>query len=110
MSNETTQELTAEQVAFKKKYELFLAETQMSYAAASKVLDVSQNSLKIWFTEKGGKVRKPAQHMMRAVELKIDRLNAANEEIGLYDDLYGLSPNDRAAFLRGKLRNHHVTA
>jgi len=105
-----TTELTQEQIDFKAKYELFLAETQLSYAAASKVLDVSQNSLKEWFSVRGGKMRKPAQHILRAVELKIDRLNAANEELGIYDELYGLSPNDRAAYLRDKLRSHHVSA
>lgn len=102
-------ELNKDQQRFAKKFEMFLAETQLSYAAASKILDVSANSLKVWFTEKAGKLRKPALHVMRAVELKIDRLDAINEETGLYDDLYGLSPNDRAALLREKLRSHHAT-
>tara|TARA_Y100001956_G_scaffold52798_1_gene51442 strand:- start:39 stop:359 length:321 start_codon:yes stop_codon:yes gene_type:complete len=102
--------MTQEQQEFKEKYELFLAETQLSYAKAATVLDVGQNSLKEWFRVRDGKMRKPAKHIMRAVELKIDRLNELNYEIGIYAELHGMPPGDRAAYLQSKLRHYEATA
>lgn len=101
-------DMTPEHQAFKEKYELFMAETQLSCAAAAKVLDVSAGSLKEWYRERGGRVRKPALHIMRSVELKIDRLNQANEANGIYNALFGMAPRDRVTYLREKLSNHHL--
>lgn len=100
------QELTPEHKAFKSKLELYLAETQLSYTAASKVLDVSPGALKDWYRTHDGKIRKPAGHIMRAAELKIDRMNEMNKDAGIYNQLHGLSPNDRVAFLRGQLQGY----
>lgn len=104
MSN-TEQTLDQEHVEFKRKLDMFYAETQLSFSAGGKVLDVSPGSLKEWYRVRGDHVRKPAGHMMRSVELKIDRLNALNKDVGVYGQLHGLSPNDRVAFLRDHLQN-----
>lgn len=104
MSN-NEQTLEQEHIDFKRKLDMFYAETQLSFSAGGKVLDVSPGSLKEWYRERSGKVRKPAGHIMRSVELKIDRLNNLNKEAGVYNQLHGLSPNDRVAFLRDHLQN-----
>jgi len=104
MSN-IEQTLEQEHVDFKNKLSMFYAETQLSFSAGGKVLDVSPGSLKEWYRERNGKVRKPAAHIMRSVELKIDRLNSLNKEVGIYNQMYGLSPGDRIAFLRDHLQN-----
>jgi hypothetical protein len=104
MSN-TEQTLEQDHVDFKSKLEMFYAETQLSFSAGGKVLDVSPGSLKEWYRPRGGRMRKPASHIMRSVELKIDRLNSLNKEVGVYNHMHGLSPNDRVAFLRDHLQN-----
>lgn len=99
------QTLEQEHIDFKRKLNMFYAETQLSFSAGGKVLDVSPGSLKEWYRERNGRMRKPAGHIRGAVELKIDRLNNLNKEIGIYSQLHGLSPNDRVAFLRDHLQN-----
>lgn len=103
-------ELGESHIRFRDKYEMFLAETQLSFAAAAQVLDVSPGTLKDWYRVRDGRLRKPATHIMRSAELKIDRLNEAHREFGVYGELYGLRPDDRVAYLLSKLHSHRVTA
>ena len=105
MTEVTENELNATQQAFKDKLNRFRAETRLSVASTSTLMDVSQGAMAKWFlpNPSTGRVRLPANYIMISVESKIDRLNEADRDTGLYSHLRGLKPNERVALLQGVL-------
>lgn len=87
---------------FRTKLERFRAETQLSITSAAKLLDVTPGTMSKWFREDpdSGKVRYPQSYVKDAILLKIDRLNAANSEGGVYSGLRGLKPAERVTLLQ----------
>ena len=95
---------TLHNLYFRDKLQEFMAATQLSYAQASRVLDVSAGTMGRWFRE-GEDRCDPSRHIMVAVERKIDALNAAHEQEGIYNSLHGLRPHQRAEALINILHN-----
>jgi len=87
---------------FSEKLRRFRAEVQLSATSTAKLLDVSPGTMSKWFTEnpENGARRLPADYIMDAVELKIDRINSADRTRGVYSQLRGLKPTERVAFLQ----------
>lgn len=98
-------EMTEQQEKFRRELEHFRAETRLSIAAASQLMDVSQGAMAKWFlpNPKTGRVRAPASYIMNSVWSKIEKLNKANESSGLYSHLRGMKPNERVALLQNVL-------
>lgn len=104
-------EMTPEQAAFKEALDQFRAETQLSTASAAKLLDVNPGSMSKWFRQdpETGRLRMPQRYVMDAGMLKIRRLNAMNDEEGLYSDLRGMKPADRVNKLLTALDSRRVS-
>lgn len=106
-----TTELTEKQADFQKLLDRFRAETQLSIASAAKLLDVTAGSMSKWFREDPvtGKIRLPQGYVQEAITLKIHRLNAANEERGVYSELRGKKPAERITLLQTVLDSAHYS-
>ena len=96
-----TIEMTEDQRAFKDALDRFRAETQLSMASTAKLLDVNPGSMSKWFKNDPatGRPRMPQKYVMDAGMLKIQRLNARDEEEGVYSKLRGMKPGDRVTLL-----------
>lgn len=97
--------MTKEHQEFSDKLERFRAETQLSVTSAAKLLDVTPGTMSKWFKEDpvSGKIRLPQGYVKDAISLKINRLNAANNENGVYSELRGLKPAARVNMLQSIL-------
>lgn len=100
-----TIEMTEEQRAFKTALDRFRAETQLSVASTAKLLDVNPGSMSKWFKvdKETGHPRMPQKYVMDAGMLKLQRLNANDEETGVYSQLRGMKPGDRVSLLLAAL-------
>jgi len=96
---------------FRKVLDQFRAETQLSMASTAKLLDVNPGSMSKWYRKdpETGRLRTPQKYVMDAGMLKIRRLNAHDEETGLYSKLRGLKPSDRVALLLDALDSRYVS-
>lgn len=106
---EKAMDLSDEYKEFARKLDQFRAETQLSTSSVAKVLDVTPGTMSKWFRidPDTKKIRLPQGYVKDAVELKIDRLNAANEQRGVYSALRGLKPNERISLLQSVLDGQH---
>ena len=96
---------------FQRTLTRFRAETQMSVTSAAKLLDVNAGTMSKWFKEDvtTGKMRLPQDYVKDAILLKIDRLNAANAERGVYAELRGLKPSERVSLLQSVLDSSYYS-
>ena len=105
MTEATEVSISPEYKEFCDRLERFRAETQLSVSSAAKLLDVTAGTMAKWFKEDpvSGKVRLPQGYVKDAITLKINRLNAANAERGVYSELRGLKPAERVNLLQSVL-------
>jgi|AntDeeMetageno51_2_1112566.scaffolds.fasta_scaffold04797_2 transposase-like protein len=96
---------------FRQKLDKFRAETQMSMAATGRLLDVAPGTMVRWWKDdtENGKPRQPQGYVQASIEMKIDRLNVANGERGVYAELRGLKPAERVALLQSVLDSGHYS-
>jgi hypothetical protein len=104
-------QLTREQDEFRAALGRFRAETQLSQASAARLMDVNPGSMAKWYKAdpQSGKVRLPQSYVQDAIWLKIQRLNAANSDGGLYTQLRGLKPSERVNLLQSALDSGHYS-
>lgn len=103
--------MTDEQREFRDMLDKFCAETQLSSASTAALMDVNPGSMSKWYRmdPTSGKFRFPQQYVLRALVLKMRKLNAMNEENGLYAQLRGLKPRERVAYLQNALDSGYVS-
>lgn len=96
------EQLDAETALFKEQLDHFRAETQMSMASTAKLMDVNPGTMSKWFKVDplSDKMRYPQEYVRVAVSLKIKKLTAADEAVGVFSRLRGLKPSERVELLQ----------
>lgn len=103
--------MSKDQEDFRNLLAKFCAETQLSRSSAARLMDVNPGSMNKWYKvdPTTGKLRLPQQYVRDAIALKIERLNTANSEKGVYSELRGMKPTERVALLQSVLDSNQYS-
>lgn len=99
------QEMTQDQENFKAALMEFRAMTQLSATKTAALFDLAPATVNRWWKRNpvNGQLRLPHDYVQHAIAYKLEILNRANREGGLFASLRGLKPDERVAKLQQEL-------